>query len=108
MTSQNVLSLNDLKVSKELTIAQLRSRLRPADSLDQLSTVRDILIDRWEELGKNQIDALKTRIDLEMRLLNKTLPDLKVMDHQMGESASKVNFVINLNGPNNETVVKTL
>jgi hypothetical protein len=107
MTTQSVLDLSEIK-QKSFSIEQLRARLRPSDSLDQLFDCRNILINQWEDLGKNQIDAIKTRIDLELRLLNKTLPDLKVMEHGVGESAHKVNFIINLNGDKPEAEVRTL
>ncbi len=102
--TRNALQLNDID-KKQFTLEQLRERMRPFDALDIINEVQDIVRDQWEVLGKNQIDALKLQVDIQFRKLTKVLPDLKAMDHSVGESASKVNFVINLesNSPTKET-----
>jgi hypothetical protein len=102
--AKNALQLSDID-KKQFTLEQLRERMRPFDALDIINEVQDIVRDQWEVLGKNQIDALKLQVDIQCRKLSKVLPDLKAMDHSVGESASKVNFIINLDGasPNKET-----
>ena len=95
--SQNALQLT-AEDQKKFTVDQLRERLRPFDSLDLINEVQEIVKQEWETLGKNQIDALKLQFDIQFRKLSKVLPDLKAMDHNMGETASKVNFIINLDG----------
>ena len=93
--TQNALNLS-IENQKQFTVDQLRERLRPFDALDLINEVQQIVQDEWQNLGKNQIDALKLQCDIQFRKLSKVLPDLKAMDHNMGETASKVNFVINM------------
>lgn len=97
MASKNILTLDDTD-PKQLTIEQLRERLRPSDALDVLQEVQDTLADQWENLSKNQIDALKLQADIQFKLLSKIIPDVKSMDHNIGDGSSKVNFIINLDG----------
>lgn len=107
MTTKTTLTITDLD-KREFNLAQLRDRLRPFDCLDLINEVQDIVQDQWEVLSKNQIDALKLQTDIQFRKLLKILPDLKAMDHAVGESASKVNFIINLDGIKPEKETKTL
>ena len=95
--SQNALQLS-AEDQKKFTVDQLRERLRPFDSLDLINEVQEIVKQEWETLGKNQIDALKLQCDIQFRKLSKVLPDLKAMDHNMGDTASNVNFIINMDG----------
>lgn len=74
----------------------LRDRLRPADAITAIREIEGILLDEWRGLTRNQIDALKLRTDIQFRKLSKVLPDLKAMDHNVGDTASKVTFVLNL------------
>jgi hypothetical protein len=74
----------------------LRKRVRPLDVFDEIDEVGDILAREWEALTKNQIDALKLRVDILFRKLAKVLPDLKLMEHDVGDTAGKVTFIMNL------------
>lgn len=79
-----------------LSIEELRVRLRPHKCSEIINEVESTLRDEYYNLGKNQIDALKLLVDIQFRKLSKFMPDLKAMDHNVGETASKVNFIINL------------
>lgn len=91
-------TLNPISESrpKASSIDAIRERLRPHDCVDIINEIESTLRDEWSNLGKNQVDGLKLLADIEFRKLAKILPDLKAMDHGIGETASKVNFVINL------------
>jgi hypothetical protein len=107
MTNCNVLNLSDSE-PKKFSIEQFRERLRPQDALDILEEVQNTVRDQWEVLSKNQIDALKLQSDIQFRKLAKIIPDIKAMDHNIGETASKVNFILNLNTDGGEKLVKSL
>lgn len=81
---------------KAFSVDQLRERLRPFDAVDIINEVQDTLREEWRGLGKNQIDALKLQVEIQFRKLAKVLPELKAMDHTIGEGSSKVNFVIHM------------
>ncbi len=81
---------------KVLNAEELRTRLRPFDAVDIINEIQAIIQTEHRSMGKNQIDALKLQADIQFRKLAKILPDLKAMDHQMGDTASKVNFIINM------------
>ena len=83
---------------KAYAVDQLRDRLRPFDAVDTINEIQTIIRDEWRTMGKNQVDALKLQSDIQFRKLSKILPDLKAMDHSVGETASKVNFIINMSG----------
>ena len=89
-------------------IDKLRVRLRPNESVGIIQDIEEILLDKWPTLTKNQIDSLKLIVDIQFRKLAKIMPDLKMMDHNMGETASKVNFIINVGDKTNSTETKIL
>lgn len=97
MAKSNVIDLQAAPAGA-LSLEELRGRLRPADALDKIMEVSEILQDQWEVLGKNQIDALKAQADINFRILAKSIPDMKSADSTSGSSASKVNFFLNLDG----------
>ena len=87
---------------------KLRDRLRPHESISIINEVEEIIREKWVGLGKNQIDALKLLVDIQFRKLAKVLPDLKVVDGAVGETASKVNFIINVESPSAPKETKIL
>jgi len=89
-------------------IDKLRVRLRPNESVGIIQDIEEILLDKWPTLTKNQIDALKLIVDIQFRKLAKILPDLKLMEHGMGETASKVNFIINVGDKASSTETRIL
>lgn len=106
MDVQKVIPITEID-RKQYAVDQLRDRLRPFDAVDTINEIQIIIKDEWRMLGKNQIDALKLQSDIQFRKLSKLLPDLKAMDHSVGDTASKVNFIINMSGTTvntNETV----
>ena len=102
MTTSNELIL-PAKDRGLMTLDDLRARVRPTDCLDEIHNVDVILKDQWQDLRKNQIDALRLRKDIQFSLLNKLFPDLKAVDSGGNEPKSKVQFVFNLGG---EPVIK--
>jgi len=107
MTTKNTLQISDID-KKKFNLEQLRERLRPFDALDIINEVQGIVQDQWEQLSKNQIDALKLQTDIQFRKLSKIIPDVKAMDHGVGDTASKVNFILNLTGSPTEKETKVL
>jgi hypothetical protein len=89
-------------------IDTLRTRLRPNESVGIIQDIEEILLERWPTLTKNQIDSLKLIVDIQFRKLAKIMPDLKMMDHSMGETAAKVNFIINVGPKTDDTETKII
>jgi len=100
MENHTPINVNSLD-KKTVALDQLRDRLRPFDAVDLINEVQDTISEEWRTMSRNQIDALKLQADIQFRKLSKLLPDLKAMDHSMGDTASKVNFIINM--PNSST-----
>lgn len=84
------------EIDQELfTVEQLRTRLRPFDSIDLINEVQNTLKAEWRSLSKNQIEALSLQVNIQFRKLTKVLPELKATDHTISGGNSKVTFVIN-------------
>lgn len=80
----NEVELNDQK--------RLRKRLDPLKYLDILDDIDELLAEQWQFLGKNQIDSLKLRAEVQFRRLQKSLPDLKAVE-MVAEPDSPVRFI---------------
>lgn len=93
-------------IDRPISVSELTERTDTPDALrrhlDVESAVRDLnevgrlLYSQWATLNKNQIDANRLRVEIAKVKLAKALPDLKAMEHSAGDSADKVQFVINL------------
>jgi len=84
-----------MNLKQKLSAAELlRARISPSDCLSKLAEVEGIVQQDWSILRKNQIDALRLQADIQFRKLQKILPDLKSTALTVGDSDSKVQFII--------------
>jgi hypothetical protein len=90
-----IVTLESLQ-SGAINLDQMRSQLRINDAISDLNDVANILRYDWETLSKNQIEAQRLRVDVARIKLAKAMPDMKAIEHSVGDPTSKVQFVINL------------
>ena len=95
---QPILSLAEI-TANATSAEHLLNRLRPGDAIAEIEWVEGILKETHALIRRNDLDSLKLYSDIQFRKLNKILPDVKATDHRFGDTASKVNFVINLGPP---------
>ena len=82
---------------------QLRAAIKPQSCIDKLVGIDSIIADEWRSLGKNQIEALRLRADINLRLLAKELADRKASEIT-GEGNAPVQFVFSVNRSAEETL----
>jgi hypothetical protein len=75
---------------------QLRAAIKPQTCIDKLNGIDSILSDEWRSLGKNQIESLRLRADINLRLLAKELADRKATEI-VGDTSSPVQFLFQVN-----------
>lgn len=82
---------------------QLRAAIRPQSCIDKLIGIDAIVADEWRSLGKNQIEALRLRADINLRLLAKELADRKATE-VTGEGQAPVQFVFSVSRNAEESI----
>jgi hypothetical protein len=68
----------------------LRDKLKAESAIDDLDMVSATVKAKWEELSAPQVGALKLLADNAWRKLAKVLPDVKAVEHDVGENAEKL------------------
>lgn len=97
MNTENVIPIADLvKVDQTIPLDLLRSNLRVHEAVNDLIDIANQLRTDWEFMSKNQIEAQRLRADIARLRIAKFVPDLKAVEHSVGDAQSRVQFVINL------------
>lgn len=68
----------------------LRDKLKAEKAIDDLDLVNETVRTLWNDLSAPQVGALKLLADNAWRKLAKVLPDLKAVEHDIGENAEKL------------------
>lgn len=68
----------------------LRDKLKAERAIDDLDMVNDTVRTKWGELSAPQVGALKLLADNAWRKLAKVLPDVKAVEHDVGENTEKL------------------
>lgn len=76
-----------------ITLDELRRRTNPEARLGDIDVVDGILRGSWERLSRNQIDALRLRVDIATKLLGKSLPDVKAVEHSLSAGDDRIKYV---------------
>ena len=72
----------------------LRARIDGKTCLTKIDSIDQTFSEEWRSLGKNQVDALKARAEIQFRKLAKVLPDLKSVEVRSDPEAP-VRFILN-------------
>lgn len=76
-----------MSAEDKLQEKMIRAKINPYECLDNLKDISDTFTQQWQELRKNQIDALKENANIQFRLLAKVLPDMKSVEISNDPSA---------------------
>lgn len=68
----------------------LREQIDAEKCLETIGEVEKVLAEQWESIGRNQVAALKLRVDAAFKKLAKILPDVKAVEHDPGEHAEEL------------------
>jgi len=72
----------------------LRAKINGRNCLTVIDNIDKTFSEEWRSLGKNQVDALKARTEIQFRKLAKVLPDLKSVEVR-ADPESPVKFILN-------------
>jgi hypothetical protein len=68
----------------------LRDKLKAESAIEDLDMVNETVKAKWSDLNPAQVGALKLLADNAWRKLAKVLPDVKAVEHDIGENAEKL------------------
>lgn len=72
------------------TRRKLRERIDGAEALETLGEIDHELATRGKEMKAVEMGALKLRVEIARTKLDKVLPDLKAVEHEIGESLAEL------------------
>lgn len=81
-----------------LSLEDLRAKLKITTAISTLGEVEALLKAKGSVLSRNEIDALRLRVEIVKIRLAKVIPDVKSVEYNMSAEAGKVQFVLNLEG----------
>lgn len=76
------------EIKRELLYAMVN----PTEAIGRLKQIDEILRDRWSELTRTEIEALRLAHDLQFKLLAKVMPDQKAVEIA-GKKDAPVQFI---------------
>lgn len=84
------MSDNDMHRIRRETRRKLRERIDGAQALDTLTAIDKELAERGREMKAVEMGAMKLRVEIARTKLDKVLPDLKAVEHEIGESLAEL------------------
>lgn len=78
--------MNDMHRIRRETRRRLRERIDGAKAIDALEQINTEIDARRSEMTAVELGALKLKAEIARNMLHKVLPDLKSVEHEIGEN----------------------